>query len=112
MDISPKWIDVVTHPLGLVAFVLFWVFTLLSYSTSKSKTRWLMPTFVVMALTSLIGGLVIAWNSLPTTSDEKKVPPIIIEHTEGSQSPIIKDNKAPVTITNSPSQSIDQEKTK
>lgn len=58
-----KWIDVITNPLGLAGFAVFLVFTALSQAGGKNRPFWLMPTFVAMALISLLGGLWLASSS-------------------------------------------------
>lgn len=56
-----EWIKVVTHPLGLVGFVLFLIFGLLAKAKYRAERRWLYPAAVAFAMVALLGGLGLAY---------------------------------------------------
>jgi len=55
------WIKVVTHPLGLAAFALFLVFTVVARRSRGRGPAWIVRGFFAMAWVTLIGGLVLAY---------------------------------------------------
>ena len=55
-----KWVDVVTHPLGLVGFALFLVFGLFSQPELAERHAWLAPAAVSMAAVALLAACTIA----------------------------------------------------
>lgn len=103
-----KWIDVVTNPLGLAGFALFLVFTVLSRVGGKSRPSWLMPTFVAMALISLVGGLWLALSGQQgdsaATGNATATATLggtssVTQVTSGDQSPAVTGVTGNVTIT-------------
>jgi hypothetical protein len=81
-----EWTKVVTSPLGLGAFALFLIFSLLS-ELGKSKKwrgyRWMTPVFfyltLVTAVCCIAVGLKLAWNqshaNATATNETQKSPP-------------------------------------
>lgn len=69
-----EWIKVVTHPLGLVGFVLFLVFGLLAKVKQQSERRWLFGAAIVLALISLVGGLGLAYLQTKNSQSAGSAP--------------------------------------
>jgi hypothetical protein len=72
------WIKVVTHPLGLIGFALFLVFSFLAKNRQKKKPTWLPSVAFVMAFATLVGGFGLAYvqTGRPTpapASNEQKI---------------------------------------
>lgn len=55
------WTRVVTHPLGLIGFALFLVFSFLAKNRQKKKPAWLAPLAFGMAFVTLVGGFGLAY---------------------------------------------------
>ena len=64
-----KWVDVVTHPLGLVGYALFLVFGLLSLSDFAAQHPWLPYAAVTLEGVAVLGGIALAFK------DRKHPPP-------------------------------------
>jgi hypothetical protein len=65
-----EWYKVVTSPLGLAGFALFLVFGYLAKLQRSYERRWIAPFAMFLAISALIGGLVIAYIQVP-----KAAPP-------------------------------------
>jgi hypothetical protein len=65
------WTRVVTHPLGLIGFALFLVFSFLAKNRQKKKPAWLAPFAYGMAFVTLVGGFGLAYiqTGRPTSKD-------------------------------------------
>jgi hypothetical protein len=99
MDINiDQWLDVITNPLGLVGFVLFLVFSLLSLMVrKKAEYKKLVLIFGVIAGLALVGSMGLAY--LQELKPEKESQTNIIQQvTEGENSPPLADVKGDVTI--------------
>lgn len=90
------WVDVVTQPMGIAAFALFLVFLVLSRSSKSEERSWLMPTFISLAVISLLGGLALSFikvhqEPVPNGNQSNGNNPTIIIHadTNGDYSPVI-----------------------
>jgi hypothetical protein len=57
------WMKVVTDPLGLAAFALFLVFTVLGRNRRSKRPTWLSPVAFGLAAVALVGGLVLAYRA-------------------------------------------------
>lgn len=104
-----RWIEVVTHPLGLAAFALALVFGVIGLKLQERKRPWFLPLSIFLAAITIIAGLYIDYiqikpiplskiqttqqqissanKSTSTESDSKKI--IVNQHTTGSASPAI-----------------------
>jgi len=90
MNVDPKWIDVVTNPLGLAGFALFLVFLIVSRFAPKGELRWLAPAFVTLALIALLGGIGLTWrDSKPTPQPQPVVTPQPGKKNSGPEKPSI-----------------------
>ncbi len=125
------WTDVVTHPLGLVGFSLFLLFTLLA--RRRRDSQWVMAVFLVLATVTLFAGLGFAYmkqqspeapskppavakkppqrDQQQTVGDDgmqgkgARVSPSVRQETHGAQSPAVSNVQGPVTIINQGSES-------
>jgi disulfide bond formation protein DsbB len=83
------WTKVVTHPLGLGGFVMFLVFVILSKVVKKGRNQTItLRVFLSLAVVSLVGGLMIAWEQvkIPTGSTQspgKHVGSVVITNNSG-----------------------------
>ena len=117
------WIEIVTHPLGLVGFSLFIVFSLLARMGPTGRWPWLAPAAVTMAFIALLGGLGLAFRQSHRTAVQEKPdkaateksvangtgqtqgqappgqPTTIQQQTSGSQSPAVSNVQGDVNIT-------------
>lgn len=72
-----KWIEVITDPLGLAGFALFLIFLFLTKYASQTQKKQLIPVFIIAAFISLIGGVVLVWESSGGDVTHKEDSPII-----------------------------------
>jgi hypothetical protein len=100
-----EWTKVVTHPLGLVGFVLFLVFGLLARLKRVNERRWLFPAMIAMSAGALLGGLGLAYVQLRGSSSTAAAAPIpapkavkVSQKSSGAGSPNVQDVKGNVTI--------------
>jgi len=101
-----KWVQVVTTPLGLIAFALFMVFSALAKIRGPKERR----VFIVLAALTLVTTVsVAAWLALqptpagPTPSETAPSPApnsSIYQSTKGNNSPAISNVGGSVTIDN------------
>lgn len=98
-----NWTEVVTNPLGVAAFALFLVFSLLAKRSSNKPSNRLMLLFATMAILTLICGLGIAIfqsrKPIGETRHERR-PTSIKQETRGSNSPAITGVGGDVNIIN------------
>jgi hypothetical protein len=96
-----EWTSVVTHPLGLVGFALFLVFSVLSWKRRRTPD-WVMACFILLAAVVLVGGLTLAYRNQPEAhsgKSEQRMPPAQVhQETHGSQSPAVHGVQGNVTI--------------
>jgi hypothetical protein len=105
------WIKVITQPLGLAGFALFLVFGYLAKATKNDARRWLSPVAVGLAVTALVGGLLIAYRQVPEPKPQQQqaiqTPPSAKQQTNsnvqqtsvGQGSPNVQGVQGDVTIT-------------
>lgn len=97
MDVSEKWIDVVTDPLGLAGFALFLVFVLLSARADRT----LRLVFAGLAVVAVAGGLALAFQRqgpTPAPAAGGDAPRSIEQTTQGAGSPAVAGTKGDVNI--------------
>ena len=88
------WVNVVTNPLGMAAFALFLVFSVLTRTTIAKERRWLAPVFVGIAVIALLGGLALSYKNYHAEVVDNMVQPhdttiSIQAETHGDKSPVI-----------------------
>lgn len=95
MDVSEKWIDVVTDPLGLAGFALFLVFLVLSMRGDKV----LRLVFATLAMASVVGGLALTFlRQEPAPAAGGEAPKSMEQTTHGAGSPAVAGTKGDVSI--------------
>lgn len=100
-----EWTSVVTHPLGLVGFVLFILFVLMS---KRRAPGWGRRTFLLLAAISVLCALSLAYldkesgtqrsKSETDLSPQTESAPGISQETAGDQSPAVSDVEGNVNI--------------
>jgi hypothetical protein len=92
------WTQVVTHPLGLVAFVLALIFGVVGAKWKSHNRPWLLPAAIGVAVIAMLGGLFLAYMQIRHTSKteigERKVGPTLSEPKRQSS----QDTKPPVSV--------------
>jgi hypothetical protein len=99
-----KWTDVVTNPLGLVAFALALVFGVVGGKLADPRRRWVLPIAIILASCVIVGGLVLAYrdeqskaNRATITSHQEKSTQVKQE-THGANSPAVQGVNGDVII--------------
>lgn len=103
------WTRAVTHPLGLVAFALFLLFSILSFLKRRNERRVAFRLFLIAACISLAGGLGVAYmqarkslsptNSKPLQTPSQQQTNQVRQTTTGAGSPAVQGIQGDVTIT-------------
>jgi hypothetical protein len=100
-----EWTKILTHPLGLVGFVLFLVFGLIAKIKSRDEKRWLFGALLGMSGVALLGGLCLAYvelNHQAATAAQpvpSSTPVQVVQKSSGAASPNVQDVKGNVAIT-------------
>ena len=68
---SIEWAKVLVHPLGLVGYALFLLFSLLAHAKRRDERRWILPAALVAAGIALFGGLGLAYQNVDRQAHEK-----------------------------------------
>jgi hypothetical protein len=77
------WTKVLTHPLGLVGYVLSLLFGLLARVKRRDERRWILPAALLAAGIALAGGLGLAYRSVGNQSQvTTPTPPPLQQHNE------------------------------
>jgi hypothetical protein len=71
-----RWIEVVTHPLGLVAFALALIFGVIGVKFKARQRPWFLPLSFCLAAITIIAGLYIDYLQIKS----KPLSPIQITH--------------------------------
>lgn len=62
MNVAHAWIDVLNTGTGLAGFALFLMFSWLAKRATRRQEKWMLPIFVIAALISILGGLLISFE--------------------------------------------------
>lgn len=86
-----EWAKAVTHPLGLVGFALFLIFSLLTARKRKELPGWKIAFLLTAAVLVLVSGLGLSIIESKKPSNKVVSPPSvkIDQQSEGDQSPPI-----------------------
>lgn len=97
-----KWTDVVTHPLGLVAFALALIFGVAGVKLAARNRPWFLPSAIALAALVMVGGLFLAYQDTQSKVKPAAIVPqektVVQQETKGSNSPAIQGVKGNVTI--------------
>ncbi|WP_093883879.1 hypothetical protein [Syntrophus gentianae] len=102
-----NWSEVITHPLGLVAYVLALVFGVVGAKLGARNKPWFLPVAIAISALVILAGIYLAYQNvkLKTISVTPK-PPVehkeVIQETHGVQSPAVHGTDGNVTIINNP----------
>src|SRR5205809_340171 len=95
-DPAIDWTRVLTHPLGLVGYVLFLLFGLVAGLKRRDERRWILPAALVAAGVALLGGLDLAFRDV-----DHKAHEAVIAQPATTSSPASKQQNTHVSQTSS-----------
>jgi hypothetical protein len=97
-----KWTEIVTHPLGLVAFALALVFGVAGVKLAARNRLWFLPVAISLAALVIVGGLFLAYQDLQSKATPVAAVPqektAVKQETHGPNSPAIQGVGGDVTI--------------
>jgi hypothetical protein len=70
-----KWIDVVTHPLGLVAYTLSLIFGGIGIRLKSENNTWFIPTAITLAALVIGAGLFLAFKDIQSKTKSTNSAP-------------------------------------
>jgi negative regulator of sigma E activity len=106
-ELHIDWTKVIVTPYGLAGFALFLVFLFVARVKRRDERRWVVPTFIGMAIIALIGGLSlgyvrernasIAENKTGQTTQQQQNNQVQ-QTSSGASSPNVQGVQGPVNI--------------
>jgi len=98
-----NWTEIVTHPLGLVAFALAIVFGASGVKLAARSRPWFLPAALILAAMVMLGGFFLAYQdvklkAIPAIITVPIEKPKVKQETHGPNSPAISDVGRDVTI--------------
>jgi hypothetical protein len=98
-----NWSEVVTHPLGLVAYALALVFGVVGVRIAARNKPWFFPAAVAMAALVVVGGLFLAYQDIKSKAISATLKPPVVtkevkQETYGADSPAVQGVDGNVTI--------------
>lgn len=92
---------VVKHPLGFACYALALIFGLIAGFGPSDQRHWLVPTAIILAGLSILGGMLLAKIQLKAGPKQKPVSyglSVVTQHTTGDRSPAISNTKGGISI--------------
>ena len=98
-----KWTELVTHPLGLVAFALALIFGVKGVKLAARNKPWFLPVAIILAALVVVGGLFLSFQDMKSKAKPASIAPqetntAVKQVTHGPNSPAIQGVNGNVTI--------------
>jgi hypothetical protein len=98
-----NWSDVITHPLGLVAYALALVFGVVGVRIAARNKPWFFPVAIAMAALVIVGGLFLAYQDIKSKAISATLKsPVgmkeVKQETHGADSPAVQGVGGNLTI--------------